>query len=66
MGARHTFTASDGVAWTVSEYVESSDSTTEVRYLIFECDMVIRRVRTFPRDWRELGFDALFALSWAR
>lgn len=64
--ARRTFTANDGVPWTVSEYVESTGGAAEASCLVFECDGVMRRVRHFPRDWRELGITALLALSWAR
>jgi len=34
--------------------------------LIFESAEVMRCVRTFPTDWRELGDAALFDLSWTR
>lgn len=66
VGARRAFTASDGVAWTVDEYAESAGGGAEDRHLIFECDGVMRRVRNFPRNWRDLGTDALLALSWLR
>ena len=66
VGARRAFTASDGVAWTVGEYAESAGGGAEDRYLIFECDGVMRRVRHFPCDWREFGAEALLVLSWGR
>lgn len=66
IGTRRTFTASDGVPWSVSEYVESTSGAADDRYLVFECDGVMRRGRHFPSEWRELGTDALLALSWAR
>ena len=66
IGARRTFTGSDGVPWSVSEYVELTSGAADDRYLVFECDSVMRRVRSFPLGWRELGTDALLLLSWAR
>lgn len=32
--------------------------------LVFESESIVRRVRTYPADWRELPDDELFALSW--
>jgi hypothetical protein len=32
--------------------------------LVFESDSSVRRVRNYPADWRTLGDDDLFALSW--
>lgn len=66
IGTRRTFTASDGVPWSVSEYAEPTSDATEDRYLVFECDGVMRRVRHFPCGWREVGIVALLALSWLR
>lgn len=34
--------------------------------LVFEADMTMRRVRSFPKDWRELTDTTLLALSWGR
>jgi hypothetical protein len=32
--------------------------------LIFESEVSFRRVRAYPSDWRGLGDDELYALSW--
>ena len=34
--------------------------------LIFESDLVIRRVRDYPEEWRQFDDEALWALSWKR
>ena len=35
-----------------------------IRMLIFESDMAVRCVRTYPDDWRRLEAEALEYLSW--
>lgn len=32
--------------------------------LIFESEVSFRRVRDYPRSWRQLGDEELYALSW--
>lgn len=32
--------------------------------LIFESEVSFRRVRAYPPDWRSLGDEELYALSW--
>ncbi len=32
--------------------------------LVFESDGVVRRVRSFPEDWRDLSVSELLSLSW--
>lgn len=70
VGERHAFTTSDGIAWTVGEYVDayaaSNGGSSEDHCLIFESDTAMRRVRAFPSDWRKMDSDALLDLSWAR
>jgi len=34
--------------------------------LIFESDRCARRVREYPRNWRDLSDEQLLALSWMR
>lgn len=59
------FTSADGTRWTVRQYADGSPmSNGSGPCLIFECDGIVRRVRTFPDNWRELGSAALLALSW--
>jgi len=31
---------------------------------VFESDQVVRRVRDYPANWRDLSDDDLLALSW--
>ena len=59
------FDATDGTHWIVREFPGGSPmSKGSGACLIFECDGVVRRVRTFPHDWRDLETAALIALSW--
>jgi hypothetical protein len=32
--------------------------------LIFESEVSFRRVRAYPKEWRQLGDEELYALSW--
>jgi hypothetical protein len=58
---------SDGVFWTVREYAAGSPMADGGdACLIFESDTLFRRVRNFPRNWRELEADTLLAVSWAK
>lgn len=50
------------VIWAVYESSAPSDGPS----LIFESSRIVRRVRTYPADWRELTDEALIALSWSR
>ena len=62
---RRVFRASDGVVWSVRERAPRGDGIWPgMRSLVFESDMVIRRVRRFPPDWRDLPDDELERLSW--
>lgn len=54
-----------GVTWLVYARKDPYDRRSRPD-LIFESDLVIRRVREYPEDWRQLDDDALWALSWAR
>ncbi len=64
-GPPRTFRAPDGVAWTIREHAVDHGAGG-APCLIFECEGVIRRVRNFPPNWRELSDDALHDLSWSR
>ena len=59
-----TFTDSHGRIWRVSERERLSYDRRSIRMLIFESDMAIRCVRTYPDDWRRLEPEALEYLSW--
>ena len=50
--------------WRVYELAPASYDRRGGNTLVFETDGVIRRVRNFPDNWRELSPEALLALSW--
>jgi len=61
--ARHLVTP-EGTEWMVYEFHHPTDidSTT----LVFESDSIVRRLRMFPSDWRELSDVKLAALCQER
>ena len=54
----------DHEEWRVYEREPASYDRRDSNTLIFESDGVVRRVREFPKNWRELSTAALLALSW--
>lgn len=56
------FRAPNGSHWKVFELEAGRAGPS----LIFSSDDGFRRVRAYPRDWRSLDADALWALSWGR
>ena len=52
----------DGVLWTIYELPPQNFDPGAGPSLIFESDSVVRRVKHFPTDWRELSGTALAAL----
>jgi hypothetical protein len=63
--AQVSFVAADGSRWTVREYTgQGAGLNGDGACLIFECDNAVRRVKTFPKNWGELGSDDLVTLSW--
>jgi hypothetical protein len=54
----------DGMPWLVYELPPSAFDRRSTNSLIFEADTTVRRVRTFPHDWRTLSDEALEELSW--
>ena len=55
------------VQWLVRERDAHADPGARgERCLIFAAREVVRRVWNYPPTWRELGADALIALSWRR
>lgn len=52
-----------GMHWTVREAAYPAYDRRHQTCLIFENDQVVRRVRTFPPNWRERSDDELYALS---
>jgi hypothetical protein len=66
-GARRIVCASDGTAWSVSE--RSGLVIPGARgpsCLVFDSPACVRRVWSFPADWRALSDEALLALSLGR
>jgi hypothetical protein len=60
--ARQLF--AEGVSWLVYELPPMPFDRRSSPSLVFENESTVRRVRTYPADWRALSDDALFALSW--
>ena len=54
-----------GVVWLVYELPPLWFDRRSTPYLIFESEAIIRRVRSYPADWRSLSDEALIALSWS-
>jgi len=54
------FTDSAGVSWRVVDHAPNEEAG---HCLIFLSETVVRRVRTFPKDWRRLSAAALEALT---
>jgi hypothetical protein len=53
----------EGVVWLVYELSASPFDRRSKVALVFENDGAVRLVRSFPAEWRDLGEEALFALS---
>jgi len=54
----------DGVLWFAYELPASSFDRRSTASLVFESDAMMRRIRNYPADWRQLEDEELFALSW--
>jgi len=54
----------DGVPWLVYELPSTFDRR-HAPSLVFESELAVRRVRTYPAAWRSLSDAELWALSWA-
>jgi len=54
----------EGTSWLVYELPPAPFDRRSSTSLVFETESAVRRVRTFPADWRSLGDEALFELSW--
>jgi len=52
----------DGVLWTIYERPPQNFDRDAGPSLIFESDAMVRRVKHYPADWRELSGTALAAL----
>ena len=51
-----------GELWFVHEHSTSGNDTA----LVFESPNTARRVRDYPRNWRDLSDQELYSLSWKR
>lgn len=56
----------EGTPWLVYEMPPHAFDRRSALSLVFEAEDVVRRVRSFPRNWRDLPDEELFALSWTR
>jgi hypothetical protein len=56
----------DRVLWLVYELPPTPFDRRTGPSLVFESDSAMRRVRTFPADWRTLSDELLYALSWSK
>lgn len=54
----------DHEEWRIYELAPAPYDRRGANTLVFESDGVMRRIRSFPANWRELPADALLALSW--
>ena len=57
--------SAEGEYWLVYELPASPLDRRTSPSLVFESDATVRRVRNYPRSWRELSDEELFALSWS-
>lgn len=60
-----SFVDDDGHLWKVSEQPFSEYDRRRGASLIFESDLAVRRVRSYPEDWFTLSDAALARLSWS-
>ena len=54
----------DHEEWRIYELGPAAYDRRGANTLVFESDGVIRRVRSYPKEWRKLSPQELFALSW--
>src|SRR2546423_15512342 len=52
--------------WVVRERPAKASDAQQIPHLVFESDGVVRRVRNFPVNWRDLSAAELYELSWHR
>lgn len=60
----HSFMDADGTHWRVYEQAFADYDRRTGMSLIFASESAVRRVRDYPADWKDLGDEALLALSW--
>jgi hypothetical protein len=59
-----SFRDDEGNLWRVSEQSVSEYDRRRGSSLIFENEIAVRRVRSYPEDWAELSDAELTKLSW--
>lgn len=64
IGLSRTVVAQDHISWLVREMSATPSDHRRTPTLLFETGAVIRRVRNYPADWRELSDLALMQTSW--
>jgi hypothetical protein len=64
--SQRSFVGGDQRRWQVREVGPPAYDRRASASLIFYTDEVMRRVRQFPPNWRELSDEELYALSMAR
>ena len=55
--------AADGLRWVVREVPAPQFDRRGGTHLVFDGELVMRRVRVFPPNWLDLTDDELYALS---
>jgi hypothetical protein len=60
---QHVIVDSDGVEWAVREIATPQVWAHGERCLVLNSRDCVRRLWSYPPDWRRLGADALFALG---
>jgi hypothetical protein len=56
-------TSADNRQWTVREMRSNLYDRRDQRDLVFMARDIVRRVRSYPRDWYQLDDEHLYALS---
>ena len=60
------FVGPDHSYWSVYEVSDAHGRPWAGRSLIFVSDIGFRRVRNYPSNWREMGPNELYELSWQK
>ena len=55
--------SADGLRWTVREVPAPPFDRRGGTHLVFDGELVMRRLRSFPANWYDLSDDVLYALS---
>jgi hypothetical protein len=63
IGTARIVVGRDGREWVVREMPAADFDRRQAATLVFESPDVMRRVRRYPKNWRELNDDELFEVS---